>query len=180
MQTVTIPTTIRIRYPGGFRIDSDMPAGRVAQIFESGTFWVEDARGATAAPAAAATAMRGNVQRDAIALLLALADGRVKARRAADVTVDGRVLPVLDVDLKPGGPLTLVLDPSTGLILRERYPAPEGGEIEEAFSDYRDVGGVQVAFLVTVRHPQLGGMTRRMREFAVNVPLDAALFSKPS
>jgi zinc protease len=179
-QTVTIPTTIRIRYPGGFRIDSDMPAGRVAQIFDSGTYWVEDARGATVAPAAAAAAMRGNVQRDSIGLLLALADGRVKARRAADATVDGRALPVLDVDLKPGGPLTLMLDPSTGLILRERYPAPEGGEIEEAFSDYRDVDGVQVAFLVTVRHPQLGGMTRRMREFAVNVPLDAALFTKPS
>ena len=49
--------------------------------------------------------MRGNVQRDSIALLLALADGRVKARRGSDVKIEGRALPVLDVDIKPGGPL---------------------------------------------------------------------------
>ena len=179
-QTVTIPTTIRVRYPGGFRIDSEMPAGAVAQVFDSGSYWLQDARGVTVAPPAAASAMRGNVQRDSIGLLLALADGRVKARRGTDVTVEGRALPVLDVDLKPGGPLALMLDPSTGLIVRGRYPAPEGGEVEEVFSDYRKVDGIEVAFLVTVRHPQLGGLTRRMREFAVNVPLDPSLFTKPS
>ena len=101
---------------------------------------------AAAAPAAAAESMRGNVQRDAIGLLLALADGRVKARRADDLDVDGRKLPVLDVALKPGGPLALVLDPVSGLILRERYPAPDAaGRVEERFADYRDVDGIKVA-----------------------------------
>ena len=119
---VTVPTTIRVRYPGAFRVDSDMPAGRLTQVFDSGTFWVQDARGATVAPPGAAESMRGNVQRDSIALLLALADGRVKARRGSDVTIEGRALPVLDVDIKPGGPLSLVFDPATGLILRQRYP----------------------------------------------------------
>ena len=177
---VSIPTTIRVRYPGGFRIDSEMPAGPVVQVFESGTYWVRDSRGTNVAPDAAADSMRGNVQRDSIALLLALSDGRVQARRGADVTVDGRTLPVLDVDLKPGGPVTLMLDPATGLILRERYPAAaSGGQIEEIFSDYRDVNGVQVAFAVVVRHPQLGEMTRVMRQFNFNVPLDPGLFAKP-
>ena len=119
---VTVPTTIRVRYPGAFRVDSDMPAGRLTQVFDSGTFWVQDPRGASVAPPGAAESMRGNVQRDSIALLLALADGRVKARRGGDVTIDGRALPVLDVDIKPGGPLVLVFDPATGLILRQRYP----------------------------------------------------------
>jgi hypothetical protein len=125
--------------------------------------------------------MRGNVQRDSIALLLALADGRVKARRGGDVTFEGRAMPVLDVDVKPGGPLSLVLDPATGLIVRQRYPAgPAGaGEVEETFSDYRDVDGLKVAFSVSVRQPQ-GEVTRVMRQFAINVPLDPALFSRPS
>jgi zinc protease len=176
---VTVPTTIRVRYPGAFRIDSDMPAGRLSQVFDSGTFWVQDARGASLAPPGAAESMRGNVQRDSIALLLALADGRVKARRGRDVTIEGRALPVLDVDIKPGGPLTLVFDPATGLILRQRYPAgAAGGDVEETFSDYRDVEGLKVAFAVTVRQPQ-GEVTRVMRQFAVNVPLDPALFTKP-
>jgi zinc protease len=178
---VTVPTTIRVRYPGAFRVDSDMPAGRLTQVFDNGTFWVQDARGASIAPPGAAESMRGNVQRDSIALLLALADGRVKARRGSDVTIEGRALPVLDVDIKPGGPLSLVFDPTTGLVLRQRYPSgsPAGGDVEETFADYRDVDGLKVAFAVTVRQPQ-GEVTRVMRQFAVNVPLDPALFTKPS
>ena len=178
---VTVPTTIRVRYPGAFRVDSEMPAGRLTQVFDSGTFWIQDARGASVAPPGAAESMRGNVQRDSIALLLALADGRVKARRGGDVTIDGRALPVLDVDITPGGPLTLVLDPASGLILRQRYPAssPAGGNVEETFSDYRDVDGLKVAFAVTVRQPQ-GEVTRVMRQFAINVPIDPGLFTRPS
>jgi zinc protease len=178
---VTVPTTIRVRYPGAFRVDSDTPAGRLTQVFDSGTFWVQDARGASVAPPGAAESMRGNVQRDSIALLLALADGRVKARRGSDVTIEGRALPSLDVDIKPGGPLSLLFDPATGLLLRQRYPAgsPAGGDVEETFADYRDVEGLKVAFAVTVRQPQ-GEVTRVMRQFAVNVPLDPALFSKPN
>jgi zinc protease len=179
-QKVTVPTTIRVRYPGGFRIDSEMPAGKLTQVFDSGTFWVQDARGANIAPAGAAESMRGNVQRDSIALLLALADGRVRARRIDDVTIDGRTLPALDVDITPGGPLIMILDPSTWLVLRQRYPgAGDAGNVEETFSDYRDVDGVKVAFAVTVRQPQLGEVRRVMRQFAVNVPLDPTLFTKP-
>ena len=178
---LTIPTTIRIRYPGGFRIDSQMPSGPVSQVFDSGTFWVQDARGTNVAPSAAAQTMRGNVQRDAISLLLALADGRVKARRVDDLQLDGRMLPVLDVDLKPGGPLVLVIDPDSGLIVQARYPGPDAsGEIEERFADYRDVDGIKVAFSVTVAHPQLGEIVRIMRKVAFNVPIDPAVFAKPS
>ena len=36
-----------------------------------------------------------------------------------------------------------------------------------------------MAFAVTVRQPQ-GEATRVIRQFAVNVPLDPALFTKPS
>ena len=180
-RTVTIPTTIRVAYPGRFRIDSEMPTGPLVQVFDSGTYWIRDARGANVAPDAAADTMRGNVQRDSIALLVALNDGRVKARRAPDVQIDGQTMPALTVDVKPGGPVTLVLDAKSGRILRAMYPAPGvAGDVEEAFSDYRDVNGLQVAFAVTVTHPQLGTMKRVIRKFEYNTPLDPALFTKPS
>lgn len=179
--TVTVPTTIRVRYPGGFRIDTEMPTGAVTQVFDSGTYWVKDARGVNVAPEEAAASMRGNVQRDPIALLLALADGRVSARRGADVTIDGRRMPVLVVHLTPTGPFTLVLHAETGQILRASYPAPGmGGSVEETFSDYRSVDGLQVAHSVTVRHPGLPPFTRIIREFQLNVPLDSSLFTRPS
>lgn len=178
---VTIPTTIRVRYPGGFRIDTEMPTGSVVQVFDSGVYWVGDARGVNVAPDEAAQSMRGNVQRDPIGLLLALNDGRVSARQGADISIDGRPMPALVVDLKPAGPLTLVLDPDTGHIRRAMYPAESaGGTVEETFSDYRDVDGLQVAFTVTVRHPALPPFTRVMREFELNPPLDSSVFAKPS
>lgn len=178
--TVAVPTTLRVRYPGQFRIDSDMPTGRLTQVFDRGTYWVRDGRGIKVLEEDAAESMRQNIVRDPVSLLLALSDGRLSARRLPDVPIDGRQMPALRVDLRRSGPLTLVLDPESGLIVRQRYPARGiDGEIEEALADYRDVRGLQVAFSVTIRHPGEAPIMRVLRRFDYNVPLDGALFSLP-
>ena len=178
---LTVPTTMRVRYPAQFRIDSETPAGPLVQVFDRGVCWIRDARGVTELAEEAAESMRQNVVRDPIALLLALGDGRLVARRVDDVAVGGRPMPALVVDLRRSGPLTLVLDPDSGLIVRQRYPARAvQGEIEETLSDYRDIQGLQVAFAVTVRHPGEPPMTRFLRRFDVNIPLDASVFARPS
>lgn len=178
---VSVPTTIRVRYPRQFRVDSDMPTGPLVQVFDSGSYWVRDGRGVHELTDAAAESMRQNVVRDHISLLLALGDGRLSARRGDDLAVDGKPMPALVVDLAASGPLTLVLDPDTALIVRQRYPARGGaGDIEEFLTDYRDVNGLQVAFSVTVRHPGELPLTRVLRSFDYNVPIEAAVFSRPS
>jgi zinc protease len=178
---VTVPTTIRVRYPRQFRIDSAMPSGPLVQVFDSGTYWVRDARGVNELSDGAAESMRQNVVRDHISLLLALHEGRLAARRLADVPVDSRMMPALRVNLKLSGPLVLIFDPATDLIVKQRYPARGvKGEIEETLADYRDVKGVQVAFSVTVRHPGESPITRVIRSFDYNVPLDASIFTRPS
>jgi len=179
--TVTVPTTLRVQYPWQFRVDSDMPAGPVSQVFDSGTFWVRDQRGVTLLTDEAAEPMRQNVVRDQIGLLLALNDGRLSARRAADVLVEGHAMPALQVNLRTSGRLVLVLDAASGLIIRQRYPARVGNaDVEESLSDYRDVKGLQVAFSVTIRHPGEPTITRTLRTFEYNVPLDASVFARPS
>ena len=178
---VTVPTTVRVRYPSQFRIDSDTPAGRLTQVFDAGSYWVSDKRGVRVLPEDAAEMMRQNVVRDHIPLLLALNDGRLKARRAPDVTIDGQSMPAMVVDLRASGPLMLVLDARTGLIIRQRYAArTAGGDIEETLSDYRDVNGLRVAFSVTVRHPGEPSITRVLRTFDINTPLDPSVFARPS
>ena len=179
--TVTVPTTIRVRYPGQFRIDSEMPAGPLVQVFDNGTYWVRDARGVKELSDAAAESMRQNVVRDPISLLLAMQERRLAVRRGADVHVDGQPMPALIVDLKTSGPLTLVLDPRNSLIVRQQYASRASSQpVEEAFSDYRDVDGLKVAFSVTIRHPGEAPMTRLLRSFQYNVPLDGSLFARPS
>ncbi len=47
--------------------------------------------------------------------------------------------------------MIVYVDPATGLIARQTYAAGPGAPIvEEAFSDYRQVDGVQVAYAATV------------------------------
>ena len=178
---VSVSTTIRVRYPGQFRIDTELPSGALVQVFDRGRTWVRDAAGVRELSGEAAEAMRRSIVRDDIALLVALSEGRVPARRLPDVEVDGRKMPALRADLKASGPVTLVLDPETGLIVRQHYPAGSAaGSIEETLSDYRDVSGLQVAFSVTRVHPGEPPLTRRLRTFEYNVPLEPAVFSRPS
>ena len=178
---ISVPTTLRVRYPRQFRIDSDMPAGPLTQVFDSGSYWVRDARGVKVLSDEAAESMRQNVVRDHIALLIALSDGRLPVKRAPDVFVDAHPMPALTVDLRLSGQLTLVFDAETGLIVRQRYPARLiEGDVEEILSDYRNVDGLKVAFSVTVRHPGEPPITRVLRSFQYNVPIDPTVFARPS
>ena len=175
-----LPTTTSIRYPGSFRIEASTPEGPLVQVFTAGTFWVGDARGSREAPPQVAAEMRAIVQRDSLPLLLALADGRLTATRT-DVVEAGQSLPGLNVTSAGMRGLTVILDPVTSLILKQRYMSADGeGLAEEAFSDYRDMNGLQVAFRAVLRRPRAPTIERRLQTFEYNVQLPPALFTRPS
>lgn len=173
--TAEIPSLTTIRYPASYRVEAQTPAGRVVQVFSAGGYWVQDARGAQDAPAAVADQIRGAVQRDTVPLLLALADGKVSAR-AIDRTA-------LEVAIPGGKPVTLSIDPVTGLITKSRYRASAGGAdvtTEEIYSDYRDVNGLKVPFKTELRREGGPTVERIVRKYEFNVPVDSTIFSKPS
>jgi zinc protease len=179
-----VETTSYIRYPNAFRIDAKMPAGPVIQVFNGGDYWIQSARGVATPDEAVAEQIRGTVQRDVIGVLLAITDGRARAERTADIVDNGRGLPAIRVSGPGITPFSILLDPETSLILAERYQIPAGRgawmTVEEAFSDYQSVDGLQVAFNAVVRRDGRPMLTRRLRAFEYNVPLDPALFTKPS
>jgi hypothetical protein len=57
---------------------------------------------------------------------------------------------------------------------------PGTATMEEIFSDYRAVDGLQVAFKAEIHRNGTPLLERVVRTFEYNVPLDAALFTKPS
>jgi zinc protease len=179
-----LPSITTIRYPAAFRIEASTPAGRLVQVFSAGNYWIEDANGVHNAPEGLAEQIRGTVQRDTVPLLLALADGRVAAK-ATETVEGGQTVPALDVVLPGAKPLTLIFDPATTLLAKARYrvgSSPAGGEVnvEEIYSDYRDVNGLKVAFKTELRREGAPAVNRAVRTFEFNVPIDSALFSKPS
>jgi zinc protease len=176
---VKINATAYVRYPGQFRVDAEGPDGLRIQTFDNGTAWIGDGRSAEDAPADIARALQAGVQRDTVALLLALADKRVTGRRVADIEVDGEAMPAVEVDLSAAGRVTMVFDPKTGLLVHQRYGADGEPVTEERFSEYRPVQGLQVAYRATVRRASAPPFDRIVRTFAINVPIDTAFFKKP-
>jgi len=175
-----VTATAYVRYPGQFRVDAHGPDGLRIQAFDNGVAWVGDGESSEEAPAVVARSMQAGVQRDTVALLLALADDKVRARRVADVTIAEQAMPALEVDLVPAGRVTLVFDPKTSLLVRQRY----GGEAdepltEETFSDYRPVQGVQVAHHATFKRAMTPPFERIVRTFELNVPIESSFFKKP-
>jgi zinc protease len=176
-----VSATAYVRYPGQFRIDAHGPDGLRIQAFDSGAAWVGDGTVAEDAPPVVVRSMEAGIQRDTVGLLLALADKRVASRRVADVNVKGTPMPAIEVTLPSAGVVTLVFDPETGLLDRQRYGGPEGELVtEETFSDYRPVQGLQVAHRATVRRDRNPPFERIVRTFEVNVPIESIFFRKPT
>lgn len=175
---VEVPTTTSIRYPGGFRIDADLPAGKLVQTFNAGEYWVQDDRGVREAPPQLAMEIRSNVQRDVIPLLLGLTEGRITATRATDEVEGSRKFAVLYVHGGGMRPVSLVLDPDSAAILRQRYDM-ENATIEERYSDYRLVDGLQVAFKAEVLRNGTPLVERTVRSIEFNLPLEPSLFTRP-
>lgn len=176
-----LPTTTYIRYPDAFRVDAETPAGLVSQFLVGGSYWVRDARGVREAPPAVAADMQGAIQRDAITLLVRLAENRPAAKRTS-VRLAGRDMPALEIAVPGGTPLLVAFDPDTALPAGQRYTleSPNGPvAVEELFSDYRDVNGLKVAYRTVLQRDGAPRVERIVKSFEYNVPLDPALFARP-
>jgi predicted Zn-dependent peptidase len=171
--------TAYVRYPGQFRVDAVGPDGLRIQSFDNGTAWMGDGKSVDEVPATIVATMQANVQRDTIALLLALADDKVAARRGEDVTVGNTRLPSLELDLKAAGRVTLAFDPVTNLLVYQRYGGNGEPVTEERFSDYRTLAGLKVAHRISMRREGQFPIERTVKTFEVNVPLESAFFRKP-
>jgi zinc protease len=174
----TFPAVTSIQYPDRYRIEADTPAGRLVQVYADGAYWIQDARGVHDAPDAVRAEIRAAVQRDLVPLLLEAASGRLRIAKARS---DDPSLDAISVSAPKRQPVTVYVDPSTGLVAMERYDAPDAsGTVEERYSDYRDVDGLKVAFKTTVRRPGAPLVERSVLTFRCNVPLSPSLFLKPA
>jgi len=175
-----VTATTHVKYPAQFRSDATGPDGRRIQTFDNGSAWVSDEAGARDAPPEYIKLLQATVQRDQLALLLALNDNRVHGRRVPDVRFENAMMPAVEVQLAAAGRLTMLFDGATGLLAAQRYGGTPGDPAtEETFFDYRPVQGLQVAYRVRVRVAGQPPFERTIRSIDFNVPVDAALFVKP-
>ena len=171
-------TTNYIAYPDRFRID----AGDLVQVFDGTQSWAKDRRGVHDAPASVARDARTSLRRDIVSLLLAAKDGTLAVRLLPDVKdAAGTLSHAIEVSARDLNPTVLYIDPQTSLITKQVFGA-EGQTftlVEEEFSDYRPVDGVQIAYKATRK---VGSMAvqRTVTDVKINPPLDPALFKRPA
>jgi zinc protease len=176
-------TTTYLAYPDRVRVETELPEGSVVQVFDGQRAWIKDPKGVHDVPDRAIQDLVGGLKRDTVAALLAALDGKVRARLLPDAKDDaGRRYRALELSGNGLEPMMLYVDPDTGLVAKQTYVAGGlgGALIEESFSDYKPVDGVQVAFSAAVRRGGVTMIQRKVRELRINSPLNASLFARPS
>jgi hypothetical protein len=180
--TATADTSNYIQYPDRFRIVTETSNGTMVQASDGKQVWMTDARGLHDAPEPLVREFRAALRRDPIALLLAAKDGKLTARLLPEVKEsDGTPALQLEISAPDLNPIVLEVDRDTLLIRKQSYRADAPGRplVEESFSDYRPIDGIQIAFRASRKSGPLV-VERRVTEVKINTPVEPALFTRPA
>jgi len=175
-------TTTYLQYPNHVRVETKAPQGVQIQVYDGEHGWVRDPGGVHEVPDFALQDMAASLQRDTVAALLAAERGELRARLLPDVKdADGAIRHALELSSPSLEPLVFYVDPRTSLISKQAYVVRAPGQplIEELFSDYRPVDGVNVAFTAEVRAAGHPIVKRRLNAITFNAALDPQLFTRP-
>jgi len=180
-------TTTYLQYPNLVHVERKLeppgaPPALIVQVYDGQHGWVRNPNGVFDVPAPILKDMEIGLKRDRIALLLAAASGGVRTRLLPDIKDDaGKVFQALELSGPALDPIVLYIDPATGSITKQTYVAGAPGQpiIEERFSEYRPVNGLQVAFKASVRRGGQQILQREIIDIKINAPIDPALFKRP-
>jgi len=179
-EAVDVEATSYIAYPNQFRVDTKSPNGLLVSAFDGSTAWTRDPQATRDAPAPMAAEAKSNLQRDVIRLLVGAEDGSLQVRLLQDARNDqGRNTRTLELASSTMSPIVLSIDAETLRVTKEAFAAGPGGQVivEESFSDYRAVDGVQMPFLAE-RHVGPITVKRRVLDIQLNRPLEPSLFKR--
>ncbi len=171
-------TTNYIQYPDHFRIETPT----VTQGYDGTQAWLKDARGVREGGEPMARDARASMRREIVVLLLAAKDGKLTPRLLPDgKDAEGHVTHTLELSASDLNPIVFSIDPEAGLITKQAFGADAPGRplVEEQFSDYRPVDGIQIAFQAARKVGTLS-VERRVTDVKINAPIDPALFKRPA
>lgn len=180
---VDAQTTTYLVYPNRMRVETKLGDTLIVQTYDGRRAWVKDRAGVHEVADRMIPDLEATFKRDTIAALLAAKEGRIRARLLPNVKDEaGSVRLALELSGAGLEPMLLYVDPETSLVAKQTYVAGGPGQpiIEEAFSDYRAVDGVQIAFTANVRQSGQPVLERRLLEIKINPPVNPALFQRPA
>jgi len=138
----------RNRYvaPGYIRQDVELPFGKMSSYTDGKTGWLQTPQGMLPMPAEVLKQAQGELFRDLLHVLIADRDASLQVNATGKNTIE--------ISSRDGKNVRIEFDESTGLPAREVYQeAGQKGpaEVQEAFSDWREVDGLKVPFKILVQ-----------------------------
>ena len=177
-----IPTKTYVVYPDKFRVDATFAGQQSVQAYNSGTAWVKDPAGVSAAPPAMRNDFAATVRRDTFPLLIAAGEGRLTVKPLPEEGREGTALKAVEVSGNGLDPVRLYIDKDYRIV-RQTYttPGPDGrpAQAEEQFSDYRKVDGIDVPYHAVVLRNGQKILERTLKSVTFNTPVDPTLFEQP-
>jgi len=176
-------TVTTIEYPNHVRVESRIRGTEVVQVYDGTRAWVRDPNGTHDVPERMLRDFADGLRRDTLAVLLAAADGKVRIRRLSDAKDEsGATRQALEFSGPDLEPMVMYVDSETGLVTKQTYVAGGMGQplVEEVFSDYRVVDGVQFTFAASVRVGGQPALERTVTDLKVGGPLNPSLFTRPA
>lgn len=159
------------------------PMGEVVQGFDGQTAWMKTPQGVRDVPPQMRSEMEAALFRNTVLLLRNLERPDYTVQWLGTEESQGKKVEVVAVsDPSRKLQLRLYVDSETNLLMKKTYVggfmgAP--GELEEIYSDWRDVGGLKLPFVVTLWQ---GGQKRgeqKVTEIRINPGVEDAAYRKP-
>ncbi len=164
---ISVETTTYLEYPNRVRVETKLPDALIVHVFDGKRAWVKDPEGTYEVPEAMIRELELGFRRDTVSVLLAAHDGAVRSRLLPDVkdetgNASPRARAVGRRSRPDRAPHRSRDEPDRQADVRRRGAGQP--LVEELFTDYRPVDGVQIAFLAKVRRAGQLILERRITE----------------
>jgi len=159
------------------------PVGEIVQGFDGQMAWVRTPQGSQELPASQREEVENSLFRDTFSLLQNIDSSALTIQALGSTEIDGKqVEMVAVVDPTRNRQVKLYVDPRTNLLVKKVYmAAPMGtpGEVEEIYSDYREVNGVKVPFKLVMNQNGKKLREQTIAEVKINPGVEDRVFNKP-
>jgi predicted Zn-dependent peptidase len=158
------------------------PFGEMTMTIVQDHAWMVTPQGATDAPPSERDEMQGDLFRDWVNLLRRGTSETLTVQYLGTGEVNGVAAEIISVSDDQGHTARLFLDAKTCVPLKQAYKglSTEGpADMEEIYSDVRDVAGIKLPFRVVLTANGKNVMESNVTDIKVNVEVDMNMFRKP-
>jgi hypothetical protein len=157
--------------PAFFRQDQELPFGKIVAYTDGKMGWLATPQGFQPMPLPVLKQAQGEIFRSLLHVML--------ADRDASLTIVATGDNAIEISSKDGNRVKIELDPSSGLPTSETF-RQEGtaANIEETFSDWRDVEGLKMPFKMTLQQNGKPAGELNVQQYKWNTGLNANELSK--